>query len=616
MKSVSKSNKRNAVTDKMFISLFLTGSVIELSQVGSGFIDGVVISRFLGHDAMAAEGIIHPVFSILGMISGLLAVGMQVRCSQEIGRGSKENFSRFVSAAVYAGVIASLLITVLLLAFAKPFAVLLGASGNAAALTDTAAKYLTGISIGAPPLIMTAVLAPAFQLDTGRKIIGRGAIIEAVSNVILDIAAIKLGWGIFGIGLATALASYMNLLYLCTFFFRKNRMLHFVKPDIPVREFLRMLVYGSEKAVRRLANTLRPIILNTAIISYGGTAAMSAFSVRNNFSNFAEIFGAGIASAVSLLTGVYYGEINAEGIEAVDNCKNRMIFLCTGAVCVLMFFFAKPVACLYITEDGAIYDMAVFALRVLAIQIPLQALVESRIKYLQAIHLQLNMNLLTIVTRLIFVVLSAYFMGKLFGDYGILACCTVSDALTLISIYIFNWIRLRGKRLEKRDFLHLPDSFYLNPGDEISLNVRSEEDACLVSEQIMLFCRGHKIDSRTGYLAALSFEELAVNIVRHGFPKNSSSTPMIDMRTVITDDNLVIRIRDNCPYYDVTAHLTSLKDEIRPEHNIGTRIVSNMASDITYLRTFGSNSLILCFKTKKMRPVPLNSMSQIKNVTL
>ena len=71
-----KSNNRWAVTDKMFLSLFLTGSIIEFSQVGSGFIDGLIISRFLGAEEMAAEGIVHPIFSIMGVLSGLLAIGM------------------------------------------------------------------------------------------------------------------------------------------------------------------------------------------------------------------------------------------------------------------------------------------------------------------------------------------------------------------------------------------------------------------------------------------------------------------------------------------------------------------------------------------------------------
>ncbi len=55
---LKKNSERWAITDKMFFSLFLTGSIIEFSQVGAGFIDGLIISRFLGPEAMAAQGII------------------------------------------------------------------------------------------------------------------------------------------------------------------------------------------------------------------------------------------------------------------------------------------------------------------------------------------------------------------------------------------------------------------------------------------------------------------------------------------------------------------------------------------------------------------------------
>lgn len=75
------SNRRWAITDKMFFTLFLTGAIIEFSMVGAAFVDGVIIGRFLGSDALAAQGIVYPIYSILGIFSGLLAVGMQVRCS-------------------------------------------------------------------------------------------------------------------------------------------------------------------------------------------------------------------------------------------------------------------------------------------------------------------------------------------------------------------------------------------------------------------------------------------------------------------------------------------------------------------------------------------------------
>ena len=593
---LKKKNSRWELTEKMFFSLFVTGSLIEFSQVGAGFVDGLVISRFLGPTEMAAEGIVHPIYSVLGMISGLLAVGMQMQCSQEIGRGNRKGLSRYFSAAVYAGAFFSLLTTVLILLFAKPFCVLLGASGNAAELITPASKYLIGLGIGIPPLIMTAVLAPAFQLDSGRKTIQTGAIIETVSNILMDLIAVKLNWGIFGVGLATSVASYLNLLYQCTHFLKKDRMLHFVKPDVPMREFLRMLANGSEKAIKRLANILRPVILNSVIIAYGGTAAMSALSVRNNFSNFTEIFGAGIASAVSIMVGLYYGEVNEEAIDEVFSYSHKLIYFFSGSVCVLLFIFARPVAHLYVTESGEILNMVTFSMRMLAVQTVLQAVIASRIKYLQAIRRRLNMNLLIFSAQLVFVLLSAFVLGKLFGVYGILACYTVSDALTLLAVAVLYSVKCRTPLPTQKDFLNLPDEFYLKQGDVISFDIRSKEEAALASEQIMLFCKGHRLDRKTAFYASLCFQELADNIVEHGFPKNSSESPMFDLRAVITDGNFVLRMRDNCPQYDVTEHFALANEEgADPTKNIGIRIVSKTASDISYLHALETNSIIIRF---------------------
>ena len=597
LKSFFKKNSRRwAITDKMLFSLFLTGSIIEFSQVGAGFIDGLVISRFLGPEAMAAQGIVQPIYSILGVISGLLAVGMEVRCAQSVGCGNRDDFSRFFSVTAYVGSIASLVMMVLVTAFARPFTMLLGASGNGAELIDSASKYLIGVGIGIPPLIMVAVLAPALQLDSGRKTVQIGALIGAVANVIMDLLTVKMNMGIFGVGVSTAVATYLNLLYQCMHFLKKERMLHFIRPNVPVREFLLMLANGGEKAIKRLANTVRPIILNTVIIAYGGTAAMSALSVRNNFSDFAEIFGAGIAAAISLLVGLYYGEINEEAIDEVSSYGQKLIYIFSGSICVLLLLFARPVARLYVTGEGRILDMATFGIQMLALQNPLQALISSRIKYLQAIHRKLNMNLLIFGSKLVFVLISAFALGKLFGVYGILAAYTASDALSLLAVYILYRVKTHKVFPSRRDFLNLPDDFYLSPGDVISLDIRGMNDVSLASEQIMLFCRGHRVERKTAYFSALCFEELAANVVEYGFPNNRSAHPIIDLRVVITENKFVIRMRDDCPQYDITKQIAVANAaDADPAQNIGIRIVSKLASDIRYVHAFETNSLIISF---------------------
>ena len=587
----------------MFLSLAVTGSVIEFSQVGAAFIDGLITSNMLGSDAMAAVGIVHPVFSILGVISGLIAVGMQIRCTGEIGRGNVKNMNRFFSAAMIGGTAVSLIITLLLTVFARPFVMLLGAEGKASELTDMAMDYAIGIGVGAPGLILSAVLAPALQLDSDGKTIRTGALICTVSDIVLDIAAVKLNTGVLGIAFATSISNYLYLLYQCTHFLRKDRMLRFVRPDVSVVDFFKMLSDGGEKAVKRSVNILRPVILNNVIISYGGAMAMAALSIHGNFSGFSEIALSGIAEAVVLLAGLYYGEVNKEAIGEVGRCTHRTIAVSSGLICAILLIFAEPLASLYVPADGELKKMVAFAIRMLALENPMAALINSRIKYLQAIHRKLNMNLLIFSARLFFVLVCAFTLGRLFGVYGILACFMAGDLLALIAIFLFHQIKSRKPLPSLNDFLSLPPEFDLSPADVISLHIRDVDDMTLTSEQIGLFCKGHKFSKRICYYAALVFEELSSNIITHGFPLNKSGDPIVDIRLVARGNRLILRLRDNCPQFDITKKIIEVNAEgADPTRNFGIRITSKIAKDIRYTNAFETNTIIIEYEDAEKSP--------------
>lgn len=591
------------LVDGMFASLTMTGAVIEFSQVGSAFIDGLIISRFFGAEDMAGQGIAYPIFSIIGVISGLLAVGMQVTCSQLLGRGDRKSLNGYFSLAVFVGGALSLVGAVLTVCFAKPLAVLLGASGNAAELVLPASRYLLGVGIGIPPLIMVAILSPAIQMDSGRKTIQNGAILCSVTDVIFDLLAVYLRLGILGVGLATALAYYVNLAYLCMHFRKKDRMLHFVAPKVSLRDFLRMLSNGSEKAVKRVFNVIRPVVLNSIIISYGGSMAMSALSIRNNLCNFTEIAASGIASAVSLLVGLYYGEVNEEAISEVKRCQWRYITASSAVICILLLFFPEPIAHLYLKEEGEVFAMAVFAIRALGLQTFFHALILSRVSYLQAICRTINMNLLIFTANLVYVILSAFALGRLFGVYGILSVFPVSDALSLITVYAFYQIKHKMPLPKEKELLNLPEEFDLQPGDVISLDIRNREDVSLGSEQVQLFCRGHGYDPKIGFYAALTFEELAANIVEHGFPNRKKEDPIIDFRAVALEDRFVMRLRDDCPRFDITEHIAAVRrEDADPMSRMGIRITARIAESIEYTNAFETNNVIITYADPKKPP--------------
>ena len=83
----------------------------------------------------------------------------------------------------------------------------------------------------------------------------KSGIVYFISNCVFDLIAIKCGLGIFGIGLATALGTSMQLTYLLLYFRSKDRMLSFIKFDITMKEVKETLSLGTriQSAVGRTA---------------------------------------------------------------------------------------------------------------------------------------------------------------------------------------------------------------------------------------------------------------------------------------------------------------------------------------------------------------------------
>ena len=594
--SSGKKPNRWLVLDQSFLAMFITFSMIELANVGAGLIDGLVVSNFLDAESMAAAGIAHPIFSISGIFGGMFATGMQTLCSRELGKGDVKAFNRLFSAVTILGTAFSLVLTVILLLTATPLARLLGATGKGASLAVPAAQYLRGVEVGLPGLIMTGVLANAIQMDSGRRRVMISALICSGMNVLLDLAAVFLRLGMFGIGLATAAAQYMQVGYLLLHFRGKERMLRFVPLHTSAREMLRVLSNGTEKALRRLGSVLRPVLVNKMIIFFGGALAMTAMSVESSLINFSQFFAVGLADAAAMLVGVLFGEMNDEGIREANKCIQRNCALFCGAVCVLLFAFARPVARLYISGDGELLDMTVFAVRMVALQAPLNGLVRPRITYLQAVGRTKNMQMLTTVSSLVYVVLCALVLGVAFGAYGVLACFVVSDLLSLATVWAYYAIRTRRLLPTPEAYMALPENFRRSPGDVILLDVRDEEDVSLVSQQIQLFCKGHKIDGQTGYKAAVCFEALAVNTIRHGFPQ-CRKDPGIDLRVVYDPKELIIRMQDNCPAFNVERQIamTVSREAAEADESLGLRIIGGMASDIKYVHSLETNNVIMRF---------------------
>ena len=134
-----------------------------------------------------------------------------------------------------------------------------------------------------------------------------------------------------------------------------------------------------------------------------------------------------------------------------------------------------------------------------------------------------------------------------------------------------------------------PKDFGVSPGDELSAEIRTQNEVMDFSERAWQFCADKGESSRITYLTSLAVEEMANNVIEHGFTKDKKKHSA-DVRVVHKDDTVILRIKDDCVPFD-PAERQSIVTPEDPTKNIGIRMVYSMAEDINYQNILGLNVL-------------------------
>ena len=117
------------------------------------------------------------------------------------------------------------------------------------------------------------------------------------------------------------------------------------------------------------------------------------------------------------------------------------------------------------------------------------------------------------------------------------------------------------------------------------------EEVTDVSRRVSEFCMNRGIDARRTFFASLCMEEMAGNIVEHGFEKDRKPHS-VDIRVVHKDDRIILRIRDNCVAFDPSEYQNIMQLKENGE-NIGIKLVYSIAEQVDYQNLLGMNVLTI-----------------------
>ena len=586
----------HAIIKKLFGGAVVTMAIAELTSSISAVIDGILTGQFLGKISLAASGLGTPYFSVACLISMVIMMGCTSRCTNAIGRGDADDVKRAFSLSVTLALALGTVLSVCGFIFSKQFVILFGGGNASPELKEMTSGYLKGLFLGTPGFILCVLLTPLVQLDGNPHIAKVSSAVMILSDVAGDVLnALVFRGGMFGMGLATSVAQWLAAAVVLTHFFKKDRMLKFSFAAVRFSDAPRLLSDGLPMAFSMVGRALLPIILNNLIISRVGDYGSTAYSALISASFVLGALGWGIGGAVMMMGGMMHGEQDAGGLKTVIVQGLKIILLGVIPFGLVVFFTAPLAAKIFIPDGGEAYTYLADAFKFYAATLPFLAFNVLSSNYFQATGRKIESNVINFCIEVVMTATAAViFIGTL-GINGVWAAFLVGQS-TLSLMILARCLIFRDKtRKGIYSIMALKKDFGIGDADLIECSVSTAEEVVTLSENIAGFCKAHNFSAKETYRLALCIEEMAGNVIEHGF--NDGKDHHLDVRIIYKNGGVVLRMRDDCRKFDLREKAkTWAYDKDRPEANIGIRLVLGAAQKIDYTNAMNTNNLIVTIK--------------------
>ncbi len=566
----------------------------ELSLSTTSIVDGAIVGFFYGSKGLAAVGAGGPILSVFTIAAGILGTGNSVVCSNLVAKSSKDETSKAFSLAILWSLIISVTLTVLCVSGAGGIANLFTGTTKAELLPDVT-SYIRGFSFGAGFIIFRQLLMPMINMEGGNLYIHISSVVILVSDGVCDyIACAFFDAGTFGLGFSSALSYVFGCLVLVVFYLKEK---HFLRPSLRMDSFSlsqskELFFKGFPTAVKRLCNVIAPVMTNRFILEIASVSSLAVLSVQTSATRFLLCLVLALSSTALLLTGSFYGE--SDRIEMEQAVKGMIIHSLAWSIAVSSIFFvlARPIAMIFIHGDAELIPKAVYAIRWFIVGVPFMALNQCAASYLQAtkqLHLS---NLVIILDRLISTVVLVYLLGWLMGERGVFIAYGLSEISVTVLLYIMLCIRCRRPVTSISQILMLPEDYGVPKERCLCKVFCTIEEVIGFSQTVQNFCISQGIDKKQSFYAALCTEELAVNVITHGFTNGQQT---LGVRVFVEkDQTLTLRFRDDGASFDlIEFRKMSEMNEDNPTANIGIRIVFGIAKEVSYFASFGMNNTVI-----------------------
>ena len=346
-----------------------------------GLVDTALVAH-LGAGAIAGVGSAQQMMFLLIAALSALSIGSSVLVAQAFGGGDRARASQLARQSLVWSVIISIPLALIGLAVSRPFIGIFGLEPPVAEIGVAYLHVTTGTIIVLVGLLIGSGVLRGIG-DTRTPLI-----VTAIANVINICLAYGLINGALGLpqmgAVGSAWATFVSravaLVLLLIVLWRGRNGVSIRgsqtvatsdwRPQLGV--FKQLVNIGVPAAIEQILTTLAFVGLSVVVAGMG-TVALAAHRITISALSFSFLPGFGFAIASTALVGQSVGAKRIGDIGPITRSATLWAAVWMGVIAIILFVFARQVLSVF-TEDQAVIDTGVAALRMVAVSQPFMAL--------------------------------------------------------------------------------------------------------------------------------------------------------------------------------------------------------------------------------------------------
>ncbi|MBR6233054.1 MAG: ATP-binding protein [Erysipelotrichaceae bacterium] len=576
---------------KLMFRLLPVQVLLAMASAVNSIVSSYFATNYVGMEAMSAVGLYSPIWMLLGAIANLIAGGCAILCGKSLGANDSKKLQQVFSLDLALAFLAAAVFTVLTLCIS-----LFHLSGMFTAdvsLWPAFERYVAGMAIGIIPYFLYNQFPVYLTSENKGNMTILASIVYIIVNLVLNILFVKvLHMEEFGLALSSAIGMWIFMAVEAYHFFTKDAHLKIAFDVIPWKQGTEVFRIGFPGAASYIYQTLRGLILNRLLESFCAAGSLSAFALANNVMSIFWALPAGMASVSRLMFSVSHGEEDRQGLVGTMKVMFRYFIPLMCIVDAAIIVSSPIITSLFVKDIASpAFAMTVSGLRILPLCMPLSIILMHFTAYGQVSGKSVFVNIASILDGVVCVAGFSVLLVHPLQINGIYIANVLNGVVTTLFVVLYAMFKLKRMPRNTEDLMVIPDSFGVTKDERIDISVKSMEEVIEVSKRVQDFCLEKGIDSKRAYLAGLCMEEMAGNIVEHGFVKDKKKHS-IDIRVAHKNDKIILRIKDDCIPFDPKER-NKLESGDDLTKNIGIRMIYQIMKDIDYQNMLGINVLTI-----------------------